>query len=312
MQARGALHSSSRYRGERGLRAFAPAVSAALVAQDVWVAQPSVFAARLTALAIGGGTTMVRGQIPPLTAERRPGSEPARTCFLMVAERGRGVIDHAGGRIPIAPGSAVAIPDASPFRVAYDTTMALTFFELPAPEAHERFAIRVDRVSAIALDAPARALLGAFAPLDRAVRTVTDSVRAAQLAHTAATLLTGVFAPGLVDRRGGLRDAAVRVIDSHLDDPSLDGATVASVLHVSVRTLQRAFADGLSVSEEIRERRLRRARMLLAERPSVPIARIAHEVGFSSASHFSAHFRSRFGCTPTQWRISDSAMSRAR
>jgi LacI family transcriptional regulator len=78
---------------------------------------------------------------------------------------------------------------------------------------------------------------------------------------------------------------------------------IAEDLGLTPRAFERQFQKlvGHSPAEEIRRRRMERAKTLLADR-TVPIAGIAAAVGFSEAAAFSRFFRKHAGCTPREYR----------
>jgi len=93
---------------------------------------------------------------------------------------------------------------------------------------------------------------------------------------------------------------------AYLDEHGHKGfamARIAEDLGLSQRAFERQFQKlaGHSPAEEIRRRRLERAKTLLAD-PSVPIAGVATAVGFSEAAAFSRFFRKNAGCTPREYR----------
>lgn len=92
-------------------------------------------------------------------------------------------------------------------------------------------------------------------------------------------------------------------IDRHLDDPSLDVERIAAHCHVSLRTLQNAFAAAsLTVVGHIRERRLHVCRAALRD-PSLrdrSLTTIATGSGFNDLAYFSRAYRARYGVAPSQ------------
>ena len=66
---------------------------------------------------------------------------------------------------------------------------------------------------------------------------------------------------------------------------------------------QTAFktATGRPVFAHVRERRLERARALLADR-RLSLSQIAYACGFSSHSHMTRLFTAKYGITPTEMR----------
>jgi AraC-like DNA-binding protein len=105
------------------------------------------------------------------------------------------------------------------------------------------------------------------------------------------------FAPALLE-------AARRYIEDRLlDDPDLDARAVAEALHVSVRTLYRAFArhSTTSVMAYIRQRRLERARAELNS-TRLTVSETAARWHFADGSHFAKAYKKHFGETPSAGR----------
>lgn len=94
--------------------------------------------------------------------------------------------------------------------------------------------------------------------------------------------------------------AVKQLADDGVGEP-LSVSSIASELRVSLRTIQRAFRSvfGVGVSLYLRNRRLKRARGLLAS-GHVNVYRAAHETGFHHASRFSQQYRELFGEYPSQ------------
>lgn len=102
------------------------------------------------------------------------------------------------------------------------------------------------------------------------------------------------FAPALVQ-------AAKDLANSKLSDSELSSTMLARQLNVSVRTLQRAFAaEGESVANYIRRRRLEEARIILtAPRSRLTVSELAAHWQFADSSHFIRAFKKHYGQTPT-------------
>jgi AraC-like DNA-binding protein len=96
-----------------------------------------------------------------------------------------------------------------------------------------------------------------------------------------------------------LTRAAMDCIDERLlTDPDLEPSAIAASLHVSVRTLHRAFAnERSSVMGYVREQRLERARAELLS-SAVTVSEIAARWHFTDSSHFIKSYRKRFGESP--------------
>lgn len=78
---------------------------------------------------------------------------------------------------------------------------------------------------------------------------------------------------------------------------------LAQRVMMSRRTLTRHFmkATGSSVAEWLITERLRRSQALL-ESSSLPVERIAEQVGFLSPVTWRQHFKAHFGVSPAEWR----------
>ena len=112
---------------------------------------------------------------------------------------------------------------------------------------------------------------------------------------------TGVHSGGVLSRHK-LR-AVIEYIHEHLDaELSLDH--LAAVAHVSPYHFARLFkhSTGLPPHQYVIARRVERAKQLLRERERLPLAEVAAEVGFSSQSHFTRHFKQLVGVTPRRFR----------
>jgi AraC-like DNA-binding protein len=98
-----------------------------------------------------------------------------------------------------------------------------------------------------------------------------------------------------------IRAAAKNFIESNLSNPALDSAMVARHCGVSIRYLQRAFADDAqSLGAYIRETRLQRCHMAL-KNPALrnrPIFDIAMMWGFHDPSYFNRAYKKQFGAVP--------------
>lgn len=97
--------------------------------------------------------------------------------------------------------------------------------------------------------------------------------------------------------------AAMEWIDARLlDDTDLNPQSVAASLHVSARTLHRAFAnEAVSVMGYVREQRLKHAQLELAT-TSLNVSEIAARWNFADISHFIRAYKKRFGELPSDIR----------
>jgi AraC family transcriptional regulator len=97
-------------------------------------------------------------------------------------------------------------------------------------------------------------------------------------------------------------------IDQHLDQ-FLDLETLAGIAHFSPFHFHRLFSAwmGETLGGYLRRRRCEIAATRLLAQPRVPVLQIALGVGFGSAEAFTHAFSARFGCSPTSWRLQQSA-----
>jgi len=97
--------------------------------------------------------------------------------------------------------------------------------------------------------------------------------------------------------------AVVDYIDRHLDR-KLDLDTLAGVAHFSPFHFHRLFGAlmGEPLGDYLRRRRLEIAAIRMRSQERVAVLDIALGVGFGSSEAFTRAFRTRFGCSPTEWR----------
>jgi len=140
-------------------------------------------------------------------------------------------------------------------------------------------------------------------------RTVSDLGPAGAHASRNALLelATGLILDRFDDREPtftpALAQAARDLADARLTDAELSPATIAAQLHVSVRTLQRAFASlDESFSAYIRRRRLEQAaEALTASGSQLSVSEAAALWHFTDSSHFIRAFKKRYHATPAQF-----------
>jgi AraC-like DNA-binding protein len=166
----------------------------------------------------------------------------------------------------------------------------------------------------LSLSVDARSGLAAFfvASLDCAIRhadAFDDRVRATTGAYLLDLLCLAIKndqrALGSFDgtvRRAHL-ERAEAFIDANLKDPGLSPARVAEGCGISLRYLQRLFAEtGLSITEHIREQRLARCHEDLIASRHDQISTVAYRWGFTDHAQFCRRYRTRFGRTPSDTR----------
>jgi AraC-like DNA-binding protein len=106
-------------------------------------------------------------------------------------------------------------------------------------------------------------------------------------------------------RRRALLTSVQAFIERGLADPRLSQTAIATAHHISLRTLQKLFAEqGTTVGRWIRERRLERCRRDLLDPAlsDLPASAIAFRSGFADAAHFSRAFSAAYGHPPARYR----------
>lgn len=122
--------------------------------------------------------------------------------------------------------------------------------------------------------------------------------------------LTTLPPTGIVERGSTANCATSDLILAQAQDhlwrhyhQELDIGSLALRLRIARRTLEHRFRQhfGRSPYALLLEIRHRKAGEMLAG-SDLPVAAIAHRVGFRDAAQFAVSFRKRFGCSPSQWR----------
>ncbi|GAA3758062.1 helix-turn-helix domain-containing protein [Microbacterium kribbense] len=138
---------------------------------------------------------------------------------------------------------------------------------------------------------------GGADPTPRAVDAIVDLV--------GATLSQRFSDTGRVPGASTVVAAATAWIDEHLCDPCLTVDDVALSQHVSIRYLQKLFAEqDVTPSGWIRQRRIQRCRADLLD-PALrtrPVASIGARWGFEDPSGFTRVFKAQTGMTPGEYR----------
>jgi AraC-like DNA-binding protein len=120
-------------------------------------------------------------------------------------------------------------------------------------------------------------------------------------------LVGALFAPSDQGALSGHSDKLFarvrRLMVEHFADPDFGPSNVAAKAGISLRYVQKLFADrGFSCSEYIYSLRLDHAARSIRRRAllgkHLPLSEIAYESGIRDYTHFSRRFRRRFGCTP--------------
>lgn len=211
---------------------------------------------------------------------------------LSWARRGLQEVDARGDRWALPPGQAMWIPGGvvHDVRAGRRSDIVLLYFaagELPGAWATARASRVLPGLAALVDGLPAvGGVVGA--------PTEGLDVRLGDLLEPVVAVPTHAPMP---------LEQPVRQIAEHLRAHPADERSLADwgrVVGASSRTLTRAFqrATGMSFSDWRTQTRLQASLVHLAD--GAPVTRVAHAVGYASASSFIVAFRRQFGHSPAQ------------
>jgi AraC family transcriptional activator of tynA and feaB len=233
---------------------------------------------------------------------------------VLMNRGGSETVSQDGEEALLRPGDAVAWDSRRPARFAVWEPLVKRSLLIP------RIALEgsgVDLAAGVVLERETAAmqLLGTY--LDTLSKTLPQLSGGAITAARNATLelFRGALAPGAPTdpalTRVALRDAVDRFLDDRLASRELGVDEVAAAHQVSVRTVNRMFAEtDETFSGVLRTKRLARVREeLLAGDASV--SALAQRWGFFDASHLARSFRGAYGMTPRQYRARSREHSEA-
>ncbi|MFJ9900658.1 helix-turn-helix domain-containing protein [Streptomyces sp. NPDC091280] len=228
--------------------------------------------------------------------------------------RGYCVLTQDGREAPLTPGDFAIYDTTRPYTLAFDDSyrqlvlmLPRKQLRLPAEDVARLTAVRVSgRQGTGALVSPL--LLQLADHLDEYENP--GSLRLADnIVDLLVTLLAEHLGTELPCPATGRRALMMRIatfIEAHLSDHDLCADTVAAAHFISTRYLHKLFRDeGTTVSSWIRERRLEHCRRDLRDPLQLarPVGVIAARWGFADAAHFSRIFRSAYGTSPREYRV---------
>lgn len=223
---------------------------------------------------------------------------------------GRGRVEQDGRSAALVPGEFALYDSTRPYVLHFDGAFRQLVLQFPRSALRARLE-GADRATAVRVPAAgAGAVVGAFTRALAEQAPSLDASTADRLGAHGLDLLADALAavgglgPADADAvRGAQRRRAQAFIEAHLDDPGLCPADVAAALHVSVRTLHKAFGGGETVGRFLTRRRLARAAADLADPARRrTVTDVAFAWGFRDAAHFSRAFKDRYGVSPRDYR----------
>ncbi len=223
------------------------------------------------------------------------------TLFLTVS--GSATFSVAGHEVEVRPGSLLALARGAPFieRTPDRGWWHVRYLMLEGPVVEPLQAVLDRHPSRMGVhhDAPR----DWSAALTRCVHLAlheTPGWPLAFLHHLTGLLHALGQSPAPLDEPG-IMDRVARAVDRSPGEP-WSVARMAAVVRMGSSAFAHRFtaAAGLSPAAWVRQRRLDRAALLLAE--GLSVTAVAEQLGFSDAFHLSRLYRARFGQPPTRHR----------
>lgn len=247
----------------------------------------------------------------PVEVAYRP---PSRGSFsphlsLMVQSRGSTEVSQAGRRCELSVGDICLIDESSRFGLASDESSGILFLRLPRGATLSRHP-QLERLYASVLsgaETGTRLLADTLLRLFDDAGALTELQRAAMM--EAVLQMLGVAGPcsALPETPHWRIRRALDFIELNLAVAGLSAEDVAQDQHISRRHLDQLMrqATGRSITGHLWNRRLERAAADLRDprRAGMTAAQVAFANGFEDAAHFTRAFKSRYACTPGQWRL---------
>ncbi|MET4898706.1 helix-turn-helix transcriptional regulator [Sphingomonadaceae bacterium jetA1] len=260
------------------------------------------------------GGLLLSGEGPPHIVHKAEDRSRAKRISVFMVEEGRVYMTSAGRSYHLESGQLCILDQSMPLQIEHLTPYRIRSLLVPrhyVPFFTSRQAAMVNRPIDTSSGA-ARILrhLASDVPSGCAsdpAYSASWNVLCSTVAHVLQELLRSQA--DHADENWAIAKSRL-FLENHYQDEDLRQEDVAKHAGISLRTLHRLLAgNGTSLAQLTQDIRLGHAkRLLLDPRCSdIPIASIAHEVGFKNAAHFSRVFREQVGETPGRWRHAAAA-----
>nr|WP_255646108.1 helix-turn-helix domain-containing protein [Actinoplanes polyasparticus] len=231
-------------------------------------------------------------------------------CQIDLILDGHVTVEQNGNRAQLSPNDLVVINPARPVHVLSTATTNVTII---SPRKLLRLSSgELDRISATRIRGDSGPGAVAASLMRNLVQASADF--SPRQAERTVPILADLIAVALTEDDSASRSAADQLyariiahIDSHLMDSDLSPASIAAAHFISVRRLHQIFQKHPhTVAALIRERRLEQCRRDLADpaNDALPVAAIGARWGLSPPAHFNRLFKTAYGYTPGQARLS--------
>ncbi len=230
--------------------------------------------------------------------------------YLIMQMQGRALLSQGKNEAFLEPGDMALIDSGRPSEFTYDGSMQQISLHIPRetlesclPNYHIEEAKTISGATGMGAVVK-NYLISTYNEAHFVGEENHGTIRESLLNLLSATI-RGYGAEDVVDLKVRQLFHIRKIIERNLTDPCLTPTKIANLCDISTRHLHRLFkADGVSVGEWLRKRRLSEARRQLANKhfSDHSIIRIAFHWGFNDAAHFSRSFRKEFGLSPRQYR----------
>jgi AraC-like DNA-binding protein len=243
---------------------------------------------------------------------------------VMSAPAGSWRASQLGRTVDLQSGDGVLLSNGDVGSITLPDDCRFTTFCLPrsalsplVPDIGVLFAGRVPAAN------PALRMLVSYLELARNGQVLATSELKGAFTHHVADLLAlslgATCDAAELARMRGVRAARLHAIkgDIHknLHRQQLSVLWIAARHNVTARYVQKLFEEsGSTFTHFVTEQRLAAAHRLMADgaRSNLSVTTIAYDCGFTDLSNFNKAFRRRFGCTPTDVRMTAGALGDSR
>lgn len=270
-----------------------------------------------------GPLELVRVRCDPVLIERTSRSIAAdRTqwYFITLQLERNGIVSQRGRDALLQPGDFTLLDSTEPYCIRFDEPVQRLVVRVPRRELDLRLGKNIDPF-AVRFSGD-RGLGRVFSSMVQTLASDPESLDTFLGASAAAIALDLLAAAVLPAQKALEPDSCIAgsllllrsqaFIRTNLRNPELRPGFIAANMGISVRYLHKLFQPfGLSVSEWIRNERLRRCYAELAD-PKLKhrsVMDIAFSNGFNDAAHFSRCFARHFGVSPRSLRLNASLRS---
>lgn len=234
----------------------------------------------------------------------RPSGSP--TVIVMICTEGRGWLDVDGHRHTVEPGQVVVIPPGVPHSYGADDHHPWTIWWAHAAGDDSTALVDALDLTPATVVFPVIDTIRLASLVDEALEFMEQVASPSSLAGAASAIwhLLALL-PSQRDVAGGRADPIDAVIHLLKTDFAAQSsiADLARSASLSPSYFESLFRErtGLTVLEYRTDLRMNKARVLL-DSTDLPVAAIAHQVGYADALYFSRRFKQIHSVSPTEYR----------